>query len=151
MKIHLLEASIWLPRPIDHVFAFFSDAYNLETLTPPFVNFRVLTPVPIEMRPGARIQYRLKVHGIPVGWESEITAWDPPHGFVDEQVRGPYRRWRHQHRFLSRAGGTDVSDRVEYSVIGGAVVNYLFVARDVGAIFKYRSQKLAELFPACPS
>jgi ligand-binding SRPBCC domain-containing protein len=147
MKTHVLESSIWLPRPIDQVFAFFSDAFNLEMLTPPFLNFHVLTPGPIAMRPGARIRYRLRLHGIPIGWESEITEWNPPHKFVDEQLSGPYRRWHHEHRFASRDSGTDVSDHVEYSVLGGALVNRFFVARDVRAIFAYRKQKLTAQFP----
>jgi ligand-binding SRPBCC domain-containing protein len=147
MKTHTLDSKIWLARPIDEVFSFFSDAMNLETLTPPWVNFHVLTPAPIKMAVGARIQYKLGLHGIPVTWESEITVWNPPHEFADEQRRGPYRRWHHEHRFAERDGGTDVVDHVEYSVLGGSLINYLFVARDVRAIFAYRRQKLAELFP----
>jgi ligand-binding SRPBCC domain-containing protein len=91
-KTHVLEASIRLPRPIDEVFAFFSDAYHLEILTPPFPGFHVITPKPMEMRPGAVIGYRLRLHGIPVGWQSEITKWDTPRGCVDQQRNGPYRR-----------------------------------------------------------
>jgi ligand-binding SRPBCC domain-containing protein len=147
MKTHTLDSKIWLARPIDEVFSFFSDAMNLETLTPPWVNFHVLTPAPIKMAVGARIRYKLGLHGIPVTWESEITVWNPPHEFADEQRRGPYRRWHHEHRFAERDGGTDVVDHVEYSVLGGSLINYLFVARDVRAIFAYRGQKLAELFP----
>jgi ligand-binding SRPBCC domain-containing protein len=148
MKTHVLDSTIWLSRPIGEVFGFFSDALNLEILTPPWVNFHVLTPSPIKMAAGARIRYRLGLHGIPVKWESEITVWDPPHLFMDEQIHGPYRRWHHEHRFAERDGGTDVSDRVEYSVLGGALVNWLIVERDVQAIFNYRREKLVELFSA---
>jgi ligand-binding SRPBCC domain-containing protein len=147
MKTHTFASSIWLPRPIEEVFAFFSDAFNLEILTPPFLNFHVLTAKPIAMAPGARIQYRLGLHGIPLKWESEITVWEPPHRFVDEQLRGPYRRWHHEHTFVARDGGTEVSDNVEYSVLGGSLINALLVSRDVRTIFNFRRQKLAELFP----
>ena len=147
MKVHTLDSTIWLPRPTDDIFSFFSNAFNLEMLTPPFLNFHVLTPRPITMAPGMRIQYRLGLHGIPVKWESEITVWEPPHRFVDEQRRGPYRRWHHEHTFVARDGGTDVSDHVEYSVLGGLLINTLFVARDVRALFNFRREKLKQLFP----
>jgi ligand-binding SRPBCC domain-containing protein len=147
MKTFTLDSSIWLARPIGEVFRFFSDAMNLETLTPPWVNFHVLTPSPIKMEVGARIRYKLGLHGIPVNWESEITVWDPPDKFVDEQIRGPYSRWHHEHFFAEREGGTDVVDRVEYSVPGGSLINYLFVAPDVRKIFAYRREKLKQIFP----
>jgi ligand-binding SRPBCC domain-containing protein len=99
------------------------------------------------MARGARIRYRLRLRDIPISWESEITAWEePPHRFVDEQRHGPYRMWRHEHRFAARDGGTAIADHVEYSVWGGSIVNTLFVQRDVRAIFDYRSHTLTELF-----
>jgi ligand-binding SRPBCC domain-containing protein len=129
---------------MEQVFPFFSDAHNLEKITPPWLKFNVLTPGPIEMRPGAHIKYRLRLRGLPISWESEIMEWNPPHGFVDEQVRGPYRRWHHEHRFEVHDGGTGVNDRVEYSVWGGSIVNALLVQRDIRKIFEFRRQKLAE-------
>jgi ligand-binding SRPBCC domain-containing protein len=116
MKIHSLDSTVWLPRPIGEVFAFFSDAFNLQVLTPPWLNFSVLSPSPINMACGARILYRLRLHRIAIAWKSEITAWDPPYRFVDEQIHGPYRRWHHEHHFAERDGGTDVQDHVEYDV-----------------------------------
>lgn len=141
-----LEAGLWLPRRREEVFPFFADAFNLETLTPPWLKFEVLTPRPIEMRVGLRIDYRLRLRGLPLRWQSEITAWEPPCRFVDEQRRGPYRAWIHEHTFAERDGGTLAQDVVRYGVIGGRLVNTLFVRRDVERIFRFRQEKLREVF-----
>ena len=142
-----LRISLRVPRGREEAFAFFSDAHNLERITPGFLKFRVLTPAPIELREGVVIDYALRVRGVPLRWRSEITVWDPPHRFVDRQVRGPYRRWVHEHRFVSLdGGGTLVEDRVEYAVPGGRLVHALFVKRDVQAIFAYRTAVLREMF-----
>lgn len=142
-----LRISLRVPRGREEAFAFFSDAHNLERITPRFLKFRVLTPAPIELREGVVIDYALRVRGVPLRWRSEITVWDPPHRFVDRQVRGPYRRWVHEHRFVSLdGGGTLVEDRVEYTVPGGRLVHALFVKRDVQAIFAYRTAVLREMF-----
>jgi len=132
--------------PREKVFPFFADARNLETLTPPWLNFNVLTPGHIEMRDGALIDYQLRVHGLPVCWRTEITGWNPPYSFCDEQRRGPYRRWRHTHTFMEKDGGTLCRDEVVYAVPGGALVNRLFVQRDVKRIFAYRAQALQKHF-----
>lgn len=142
----MLTRSIWLPRPRDEVFAFFSDAHNLEQLTPPFLRFEVLTPAPIPMRAGALIDYRLRLRGIPIRWRTEIAEWDPPRRFVDVQLRGPYRLWRHTHEFSDENGGTRCDDRVEYLVPGGALVAKLFVQRDVERIFEYREAQMRARF-----
>jgi ligand-binding SRPBCC domain-containing protein len=136
-----------LPRPIGEVFPFFGDARNLEVITPPWLRFKVLTPGEIVMRPGAIIDYRLKLRGLPLAWRSEITAWEPPHRFVDEQRKGPYSLWVHEHRFSERDGGTSAEDIVKYAVPGGGLLHRLFVKRDVEKIFDYRATKLKELFP----
>ena len=141
---YTLTAEIWLPRSRPEVFAFFADAGNLETLTPAWLRFEILTPRPIGMQAGALIDYRLRVHGWPVRWQTRIAAWEPPVRFVDEQLRGPYRLWRHEHTFEEEAGGTRVRDVVHYAVLGGAVVNALFVRPDLRKIFFYRQKKLAE-------
>jgi ligand-binding SRPBCC domain-containing protein len=146
MKLFSIDRSIHLPRPIDEVFPFFADARNLERLTPPFLKFQVITPAPIAMQPGTHIRYKLRLHAIPISWESEITAWDPPHRFIDEQLRGPYRIWKHEHRFSEKNGGTEVSDHVDYAVWGGSLINALFVAPDVRKIFDYRTQVLETMF-----
>ncbi|MYD92942.1 MAG: SRPBCC family protein [Chloroflexi bacterium] len=146
MKTFVYESSIWLPRPLDEVFAFFSDASNLEVITPPWLSFSVVTPAPIEMRPGTLIDYRLRFRGFPLRWRSEITSWDPPHRFADAQVKGPYRQWIHEHTFVEKDGGTLAGDRVEYAVWGGALANALVVRRDVERIFDYRRQTLTAMF-----
>jgi len=140
------RAELWLPRPLEEVFAFFSDAQNLETLTPPWVNFQVLTPAPIIMRPGVLIDYRIRIYGIPIRWRTEITEWEPPHKFVDVQLRGPYTLWHHTHGFAERDGGTLCSDEVRYRPRGGALMNWLFVRRDVERIFSYRKERLLQIF-----
>lgn len=146
MKMFTLQTELWVPRPLAEVFEFFADARNLEQITPPWLNFRILAPASIEMRAGARIAYQLRIRGVPVRWESEITTWEPPDRFVDEQRRGPYRRWIHEHRFVPENGGTNIVDNVRYSVPGGALVNRLFVAPDVRKIFEYRKRVLLERF-----
>ena len=135
-----------IEQPIAQVFAFFSDAHNLAEITPPWLRFEVLTPAPIAMQVGTRIDYRLRLRGIPISWQSEITAWVPPRYFMDEQRRGPYRLWRHTHTFEETAAGTVVGDEVEYAVWGSSVVNTLFVQRDIEKIFAYRAEKLDALF-----
>ena len=151
MPVYVFEAEQWLPAPRERVFEFFSDAQNLEVITPPWLNFRILTPLPIVMRPGALIDYRLRLHGLPLRWRTLISAWQPPVRFVDEQVRGPYRQWVHTHTFAEQDGGTLCRDRVEYRVPGGAWVHRLFVRREVETIFAHRRAVLERLFTAAPS
>jgi ligand-binding SRPBCC domain-containing protein len=150
MTLHTLSTELLLPKPRSEVFRFFADARNLEAITPPWVQFQILTPGVIEMRPGALIDYRIKIHGIPVRWRTEITGWEPPFRFVDEQRRGPYRRWIHTHTFEEHPQGTLCRDHVQYAVWGGQLIHWLFVRRDVQRIFQYRTERLNQLFPAAP-
>ena len=140
-----LHAEQWVPRPPSVVFPFFADAANLNTLTPPWLHFEILTPRPIAMQPGTLIDYRLRLRGLPIRWQSEITVWEPQRRFVDEQRRGPYRLWHHEHTFTERDGGTLVSDKVRYGVWGGVLIERWFVRPDIRRIFAYRQQKLQEL------
>jgi ligand-binding SRPBCC domain-containing protein len=140
------QAQLWLPRPRDEVFAFFSNALNLEKITPPWLQFHVTTPAPIQMQAGTEIGYRIKIRGIPARWRSRITVWEPPNRFVDEQLRGPYRKWIHEHSFTDERGGTTCEDKVQYAPPGGTITNKLFVERDVRNIFAYRTQRLLEIF-----
>lgn len=151
MKIRTLHAELWLPQPMDAVFAFFGDAANLDAITPPWLHFRILTPRPIVMAAGTRIDYALRLHGIPVKWQSEVTAWRPPHYFADEQRRGPYRRWTHRHHFEAADGGTWVRDEVEYAVPGyflEPIIHRLFVGPDLCTLFTFRHAKMREMLGA---
>ena len=140
----LIKRDLWLPRPLDDVFAFFSNAANLEALTPPWLHFHILNPA-VVIRAGTRIDYRLTLHGIPLQWQSEISQWDPPSSFVDEQRKGPYRRWVHTHTFAAERGGTRIGDAVDFEVPFGWLVGG-FVMRDVEKIFAFRQQALLERF-----
>jgi ligand-binding SRPBCC domain-containing protein len=149
--VRTFTTELWLPRPIDEVFAFFSDAHNLDVLTPPWLNFRILTPRPIPMRQGTVIDYRIDWHWIPLNWKTEISVWEPPNRFVDRQISGPYRQWAHEHLFEEKDGGTLMRDRVEYAVPGWVLeplVNAWVVGPDIKRIFDYRQQKMIELFSA---
>jgi ligand-binding SRPBCC domain-containing protein len=148
MNEFILQDELWLPRPITEIFPFFADAGNLEKLTPPWLSFEVLTPAPIAMHPGAIIDYRLRVHGLPIRWRTEILEWNPPRGFVDVQRKGPYVLWHHTHTFVEKDGGTLCRDEVRYWPRGGRLIHALFVKRDVRAIFDYRRKRLTELFGA---
>ncbi|MEO7318623.1 MAG: SRPBCC family protein [Chthoniobacteraceae bacterium] len=150
MRIHELRYELWLPRPLDEVFAFFADAANLKALTPLWMHFHILTPRPIEMRTGTLIDYRLRVRGLPLRWRSEITAWEPPHRFVDEQRRGPYRLWHHEHTFEPRDGGTLCRDAVRYAVPFDFLAPRFLVRPDIESIFDFRQRKLGELFSPKP-
>lgn len=145
--VYQLRTELWVPQPIETVFEFFADAYRLEDITPPWLHFHVLTPRPVPMSAGTLIDYRLRLHGLPLSWRSEISVWEPPFRFVDRQVRGPYRLWHHDHTFETVDGGTLVRDCVDYAVPGGPLVNALFVRPDLVKIFEYRTARLREFFP----
>jgi ligand-binding SRPBCC domain-containing protein len=143
-----LRREQWIPRPIDEVFAFFSDARNLEEITPPWLGFRILTPGPIRIAAGTRIRYRLSLQGIPLGWTTEIRQWLPPFRFVDVQLRGPYRLWHHTHRLEPKDGGTLMTDVVRYRLpfgILGRVMHRIKVRHDLERIFSYRFRRIQEV------
>ncbi|MDX9910665.1 MAG: SRPBCC family protein [Phycisphaerales bacterium] len=146
-RVRVLKASVWLPASVDRVFEFFADAHNLQSITPEWLSFRVLTPGPIEMGEGTLIDYRISLRGLPMRWRTRISVWEPGVRFVDEQVRGPYRLWRHEHTFRAHEGGTMCGDRVEYAHLGGAIGERLIVRRDLARIFEHRQRRMLELFP----
>jgi ligand-binding SRPBCC domain-containing protein len=148
MGPYTLYRELWVPHPLSAVFDFFSRAENLEQLTPPWMHLRILTRPPIVMKPGASIAYNLRVRGVPLRWLTEIECWNPPHEFVDVQAKGPYKLWRHTHRFSEVEGGTSVVDTVRYALPFGTLgrlVHRLCVVRDLDLIFDYRAQRIQEL------
>ena len=145
-RVHEFRASLILPLPRAEVFAFFSDARNLERITPPELRFEILTPLPLEMRRGTLLEYRLGLFGIPFGWRTQIAAWDPPHGFIDVQLKGPYAIWEHTHAFAATETGTLIDDRVRYrlplSPLGDVALPV--VRRQLARIFAYRQEAVRE-------
>ena len=136
-----------LPLPVDRVFDFFSAADNLERITPPELNFRIVTPGRIELTAGALIDYRLSLFGLPFVWRTEITTWRPPHEFIDTQLRGPYAQWIHRHTFREEGGETVIEDEVRYRLpvpIIGELARPL-VRLQLGRIFRYREARIREL------
>ena len=152
-RAHLIEREQWLARPIEDVFAFHADPANLEAITPGWLRFSITTPAPIAMGVGTRIEYRLHWRRVPLRWTTRIEAWEPPHRFVDTQLRGPYRLWHHTHTFESQRGGTLIRDQVRYRLpLGwlGVVLNRLGVRRDLEAIFEFRMRRIRELLEPGP-
>jgi ligand-binding SRPBCC domain-containing protein len=149
VKVHLLERSQRIARPPEEVFAFFSDAHNLEAITPDWLRFRIVTPGRIEMAPGALIEYRLRLHGLPIRGLTRIEEWEPGRRFVDVQVRGPYRLWHHTHEFEPDGdGATLVRDRVSYALpLGplGELAQRAVVARDLDRIFDHRLASVSKV------
>ncbi len=144
--MHTLVREQFIPAPLDEVFAFFAEAANLEAITPAWLGFRMLTALPVHMAAGTRIEYRLSLHGIPVRWRTLITEWNPPFGFKDIQLRGPYKFWEHEHRFEAVEGGTRMRDTVRYALpfgVLGRLVERVWVRRDVVRIFRYRAERIA--------
>lgn len=152
--VYVLEREQILPKPRAEVFAFFADATNLARITPPFLGFQILTPTPIAMGPGTLIDYRIRLHGVPMVWRTRIDVYEPGVRFVDRQLRGPYRLWVHTHDFSDVPGGTAMKDRVEYQLpFGplGAVSHALFVRRTLTQIFDYRREVIANTFGDSPA
>ena len=141
-----LETQLLVPAPLEQVFPFFADAGNLELLTPEFLHFQILTPRPLEMAKGLTIDYRIRLRGIPISWRTEISEYDPPRGFVDRQVRGPYRYWIHEHRFEAIGDQTLVVDRVDYGVTLGWAVHPILVGPDLRKIFQFRREVMVRQF-----
>ena len=146
---HVLRREQRLPGTPAEVFPFFADAGNLEAITPPWLGFEVVSPRPIEMRAGALIEYRLRLHGLPVAWLTRIEEWVLGERFVDMQLRGPYRLWHHTHEFREHPdGGTLMTDRVRYALpFGplGSLAQLLLVRRDLERIFDFRAQAVPAL------
>lgn len=149
MAIHRIERSQIIERPREEVFAFFSDAFNLERITPAFLNFRILTPAPIEMAAGTLIDYSLSLHGIPMKWRTRIEEFTPNERFIDVQLKGPYRLWHHTHTFEDHPDGTLMRDIIDYEMpFGplGTLARALVVRRQLEEIFDYRVEMIDSFF-----
>ena len=149
MAEYILEREQIVKRPRAEVFRFFADAANLEKITPPELNFHIITPQPIDVRKGALIDYRLKLRGIPLTWKTEITEWNPPHDFVDTALQSPYKQWIHLHTFEDGAPGeTIMKDVVRYRLplepLGD--IAHFYVRKELRYIFDYRYQAIEEIF-----
>ncbi len=149
MQTYLLEREQWLPAALEEVYSFFSRPENLQVITPPWLDFRMVEAPPT-LRAGALIHYRLRWRVVPIRWTTEISQWNPPHGFVDREVSGPYALWNHEHRFAAHDGGTTMRDRVTYALpFGwiGRLAHWAVVRRDVESIFDFRAETMRRLFP----
>lgn len=148
MNDHILTCSLHVAAPRARVFDFFSKAENLGLITPPEMAFRILSPLPIDMRVGALIDYRIGLHGIPMTWRTRITRWVPGVEFEDEQLRGPYAKWVHRHTFRDADdGGTIVDDEVRYRLPLGVLGNlvHFIVRKQLERIFAYRTERVKAL------
>ena len=146
---HVLAREQLVPRPRPEVFAYFADAANLERLTPPNLKFSIQTSLPIAMRPGAVIDYRLSLFRFPFRWRTVIEVFEPGSRFIDVQANGPYALWRHLHEFIDAPGGTLIRDRVEYALpLGplGQLAHALFVRRQLEQIFDFRRGIIEQVF-----
>lgn len=145
---YLLQTELWLPHPPEVVFPFFADALNLEAITPSWLHFQVLTPSPIKMQAGTLLDYRLRLHGIPIRWRTRIAQWNPSTSFIDEQLRGPYKLWSHEHIFEPLDNGTRILDRVTYIPRGGSFLHRWLIRPDLLQIFTFRQQTILHHFAA---
>lgn len=149
MTPHELKRNTIIKDKIGNVFGFFSKAENLNKITPPMLGFKIITPLPVEMKKGTIIDYKIKLNGIPFRWRTEITKWEPPYMFEDTQINGPYKIWIHEHRFEENEGMTNMTDTVRYLSPGGIfefIPHYLIVKKKVEFIFNYREKIFNELF-----
>jgi ligand-binding SRPBCC domain-containing protein len=155
VRVHLLERSQRVEVSIDKAFAFYGDDRNLEPLTPPWLHFQVTTPRPLTMQAGTLLEYRLRLHGVPVRWRTRIETWEPPLRFVDFQEKGPYSLWEHTHTFEADGdSATVIRDRVRYAIpLGpfGTLAHGLFVRRDLERIFDYRRDAVTERIAVGPT
>ncbi|MBA2238958.1 MAG: SRPBCC family protein [Lysobacter sp.] len=145
---HILTRQLTLDLPIEQVFDFFADAGNLERITPPELNFKIITTQPIDIKKGALIDYQLKLRGLPITWKTEISEWNPPHSFVDTALKSPYKQWIHRHTFTKlKPNKTLIEDEVKYRLplepLGDLA--HWFVRRELDYIFGYRQKAVAEI------
>jgi hypothetical protein len=153
LKIYELKRNTTIPASLDEVFSFFSKAENLNAITPPWLYFKILTPLPIKMKKNALIDYSIKLLGLQMTWKTEISDWQPPHRFTDRQIKGPYRVWEHAHIFEERGGETQMEDVIRYAVPGfvlSPLIHFLFVRPRLERVFDFRETAILEYFSKRP-
>ena len=141
-----LDRELWVPQPLSQVFPFFAAAENLERLTPSWLRFEILSPLPIEMQAGVLIDYCIRLYGVPMRWRTLIHTWEPPFRFVDEQLSGPYAVWWHEHTFAEHKGGTMIRDHVRYRAPLSFLSHPLMVRRQLRRIFDFRTETIRRHF-----
>jgi ligand-binding SRPBCC domain-containing protein len=149
MKIYTLKQKQVLSRPLKEVFAFFARPENLQQITPPELGFQIITPSPIVMEKGSLIDYQIRLSGLPFRWRTLISSYNPPHEFVDEQIKGPYSFWHHRHQFYAEGDETVIEDTVTYTIpfgILGRIVHTLFIRAKLRKIFEYRKAIIERWF-----
>jgi ligand-binding SRPBCC domain-containing protein len=152
MRVYTLQREQRVVRPLERVFPFFSQPEKLALITPPTLDFQLLTPRPVVMEMGRTIDYTIRVAGLPIRWRTLITRFDPPWCFVDEQLSGPYSFWHHTHRFRQDEGETVLHDEVRYALPEAMpaplrdLLHSLYVRPELEHIFNYRQQVFARLF-----
>ena len=149
MAEHILKRTQIIQRPRAEVFAFFADAGNLERITPPELNFHIITPQPINIEKGCLIDYQLRLRGVPITWKTEITQWNPPFDFVDSALKSPYKQWIHLHRFTETSQNETVMEdmvryRLPFEPFGD--IAHWYVKKELAYIFDYRYKIIEELF-----
>ena len=148
MAEHILTRELILDLPREKVFGFFADAANLERITPPELNFHIVTPQPFDLKKGALIDYQLKLRGFPLNWRTVISTWNPPHEFVDEALKSPYKQWIHRHTFTELdENKTLIKDEVRYRLplepLGD--IAHFFVRKELNYIFDFRQKTVKEI------
>ena len=149
MENFTIYRSQFIDKPRDVVFSFFSKPENLEYITPPYLHFKIMNTLPVSMKEGQIINYKLRIRGISIKWSSLIKSYSPPFNFIDEQIKGPYSVWHHTHEFIEEKNGTRIIDNIIYKIpLGfiGKLINHFWVAKDLEKIFNYRQDKVNEFF-----
>ena len=148
-RCFVLQRKQFISCSRSEIFAFFCDAKNLQRITPASLQFQIVQPKGVAVHEGMLIDYKLRLFGVPFHWQSRIESFEPGERFVDVQLHGPYRVWRHLHEFRDVPGGTEMLDRVDYSLpLGplGSFGHWAFVQRILGHIFDYRREAIESIF-----
>lgn len=154
-NIYQLKSIQKIPVSLEKAWEYFSNPHNLLSITPPFLQLKMTNELfGDEVYAGQVMTYKVKpMFGIPLSWMTEITHMEPLKLFVDEQRKGPYRLWHHQHHFNAIEGGVEMTDLVHYSLpfgILGTLANTVTVKNQLKEIFTYRYFKINEIFGDWP-